>query len=95
MTYYRNSRPNKESTLLGTFYEWNGCYYIGISIDLCETRDFPSVVVHETRHMVVAYLKEKKVIDLSKYTEEIAKGDDSNYNKVFNAAVKLYLASQK
>lgn len=76
--------------LLGTFHEWNNTYYIDVSVDLYD-RDSTliEVVAHETRHMVVEYLKDQKIINLEKYTEEIAEGNSYKYNELFDSAVRL------
>ena len=47
------------------------------------------IVIHETRHLVVEYLKDEKIIDLTKYTEEIAQHDNSYYNSLFNNGIYL------
>lgn len=85
--------PEEEITL-GTFHEWNGKYYIDISKDLYESGLLSQIVVHETRHMIVRYLYEKKIINLSKYSEDIARGIDSNYDGLFNNAVILLKKAQ-
>lgn len=78
-----------EEILLGTFHEWNGVYYINISIDLYKDSLLDDIVIHETRHMIVEYLKDKKIIDLTKYTEEIAQRKNIYYNDLFNSGVHL------
>jgi hypothetical protein len=78
-----------EEILLGTFHEWNGVYYINISIDLYKGSSLADIVIHETRHMIVEYLKDKKIIDLTKYTEEIAQRKNTYYNNLFNSGVHL------
>lgn len=78
-----------EEILLGTFHEWNGTYYINISVDLYKSSLLDDIVIHETRHMIVEYLKDEKIIDLTKYTEEIAQGEDIYYNNLFNSGVYL------
>ena len=82
-----------EEILLGTFHEWNGVYYINISVDLYKGSLLDDIVIHETRHMVVEYLKDKKIIDLTEYTEEIAQGENDYYNNLFNSGV--YLLKEK
>lgn len=78
-----------EEILLGTFHEWNDTYYIDISVDLYKTSALGDTVRHETRHMIVEYLRDKKIIDLSKYTEEIAQEKNDKYNALFNNSVYL------
>lgn len=80
--------------LLGTFHEWNGKYYIDISVDLYKLYTLEEIVIHETRHMLVEYLKDKKVIDLSKYSEEIALNNNSGWNKLFDDAIYFLKKSQ-
>lgn len=87
-----NANPGEE-ILLGTFHEWNGVYYINISIDLYKGPLLDDIVIHETRHMVIEYLKDKKIIDLTEYTEEIAQGENTYYNDLFNSGV--YLLKEK
>lgn len=83
-----------EVILLGTFHEWNDTYCINISVDLYKSPILERIVIHETRHMIVEYLKDKKIIDLSKYTEEIAQEQDTYYNNLFDAGVYLLRQSQ-
>ena len=90
----KDDNPAKE-VLLGTFHEWNSKYYIDISADLNETSLLNYVVIHETKHLLVQQMKTKKIIDLTKYTEEIARGNDSYYNELFDGAVHLLKLSQK
>ena len=78
-----------EEILLGTFHEWNGKYYIDISVDLYKLYTLDEIVIHETRHMLVDYLKDKNIINLSKYSEDIAQEKNIYYNKIFNYAIKL------
>lgn len=78
-----------EEILLGTFHEWNDTYYIDISVDLYKTSALSDTVRHETRHMIVEYLRDKKIIDLSKYTEEIAQEKNDRYDALFNSSVYL------
>lgn len=85
--------PEEEITL-GTFHEWNSVYYIDISKDLYESSLLGQIVIHETRHMLVRYLYEQKIINLSKYSEDIARGIDSNYDGLFNNAVILLKKAQ-
>lgn len=86
--YNVKNNPNKD-VLLGTFHEWNDTYYINISIDLFKTSILHETVIHETRHMLVEYLKDKDIIDLTKYTEEIAQGENEKYNTLFNSGMSL------
>ena len=83
-----------DAVLLGTFHEWNNAYYIEISIDLIRKGSLYEVVRHETRHMVVQELKNKKIIDLTKYTEDIAQEEDEIYNELFDYSVKLLKKEQ-
>ena len=39
--------------------------------------------------MVVEYLKDKKIVNLDKYTEEIANRDNEAFNELFSGAVSL------
>ena len=78
-----------EEILLGTFHEWNDTYYIDISVDLYKTTALNDTVIHETRHMLVEYMRDKKILDLSKYTEEIAQEKDERYNNLFNCGMYL------
>lgn len=78
-----------DEVLLGTFHEWNGVYYIDISVDMYKNKRLKEVVVHETRHMLVEYMKDEKIINLVKYTEEIAEGDNLNFNELFNIGINL------
>ena len=88
---YKNKgyKADPEEILLGTFHEWNGAYYINISVDLYKNSRLEEIVIHETRHMVVEYLKDKKIIDLTKYTEEIAQHKNSYYNNLFDSGIYL------
>lgn len=78
-----------DEILLGTFHEWNNTYYIDISVDLYKTTTLANTVIHETRHMIVEYLHDEKVIDLLKYTEEIAQEKNKYYNDLFDSGVFL------
>lgn len=94
--YNYNNKPNPdEQVLFGTFHEWNGKYYIDISVDLYKMYMFEEIVLHETRHMLVEYLKDKKIIDLSKYSEDIALNNDSCWNNLFDDAIYALKKSQK
>lgn len=79
----------EEMILLGTFHEWNNTYYIDISMNLYRTSQLEEVVIHETRHMLVEYLRDKEVIDLTDYTEEIAQNEDHYYDELFNSGIYL------
>lgn len=79
----------EDMALLGSFHEWNDKYYIDISINLYKMSSLQEVVKHETRHMIVQELKNKKVIDLTRYSEEIAQGKDENYNQLFSCSIEL------
>lgn len=83
-----------EEIVLGTFHEWNGKYYIDISVDLYKLYTLEKIVIHETRHMLVEYLKDKKVIDLSKYSEDIAQEKDSCWDNLFNDGIYFLKKSQ-
>lgn len=86
---YKNSY-DKEHNLLGTFHKWHNAYYIDINSDLLQNQDkLKSIVIHETRHLIVAYLKDKDIIDLEEYTEEIAEEINSYYNNLFDSGVYL------
>ena len=86
--YRRSSDDNH--IVVGTFHKWNDTYYIDISYDLInDNRELAVTVIHETRHLIVAYLYDKKVIDLLKYTEEIAQEKDTCYNNLFDSGVYL------
>ena len=89
-----NANPGEE-IVLGTFHEWNGVYYINISVDLYKGSLLDDIVIHETRHMIVEYLRDKKIIDLTKYTEEIAQGENTYYNNLFNSGVYLLKEKEK
>ncbi len=93
--FVRYQHENEDEVLLGTFHKWNNTYYIDISVDLYKSSLLDEVVVHETRHMIVAYLHEKNIIDLVKYTEEIAQEKNSYYNSLFDSGVYLLKESQK
>lgn len=82
-------KTNGPAVLLGTFHEWNGTYFIDISVNLYRMSTLPDTVKHETRHMIVQELKHKKIIDLTNYTEEIAQRKDDYYSKLFDNSVSL------
>lgn len=90
---YQDDDPDK--IVLGTFHKWNDTYYISISVDLYKTTSLNSTIIHETRHMIVRYLKDENIIDLEKYTEEIAQEKNEYYNNMFNGGVYLLRESQK
>ena len=83
-----------EMILLGMFHEWNDCYYIDISDKLYNGNMLSEIVRHETRHMIVQELKNKKIIDLTKYSEEIAQEKNETYNNLFDYGVKLLKEEQ-
>ena len=87
--YYKHNDVTDDKILLGTFHEWNGTYYIDISADLYKMNKLNEIVIHEMRHMIVEYLKDKKIIDLTKYTEEIAGQKDVYYDSLFDSGVYL------
>lgn len=87
--YSLTAYDEDEEVLLGTFHEWNDTYYIDISVDLYKTSSLNSTVIHETRHMLVEYMRDKDIIDLSKYTEEIAQEKNERYNELFNCGMYL------
>lgn len=84
-----------EEILLGTFHEWNNTYYIAISVDLYKTASLKNTVIHETRHMLVEYMRDKKNIDLVKYTEEIAQEKNTYYNHLFDSGIYLLKEKEK
>lgn len=83
-----------ETIVLGTFHVWNNTYYIDISVDLYKSEHLESTVIHETRHMIVEYLRLKQIIDLNKYTEEIAQRKNTYYNSLFNSGIQLLKEKQ-
>lgn len=83
------SKLSDDDVLLGTFHEWNGVYYIDISVDLYKSSQLIDTVLHETRHMLVEYMRDQKIIDLIKYTEEIAYEKNEYYNNLFNSGIYL------
>ena len=85
----------QQKVLLGTFHEWNDTYYIDILVDLREMHSLESVVIHETKHMIVEYLRDEKVIDLTDYTEEIASEKNIHYDTLFEQGVYLLKENQK
>lgn len=92
--YYKYNETAENEMLLGTFHEWNETYYIDISADLYKMNLLDEIVIHETRHMIVEYLKDEKIINLVKYTEEIASKKDCYYCSLFDSGVYLLKNSQ-
>lgn len=91
---FKKRKSGSETVLLGTFHEWNNCYYIDISANLYRMNMLYEIVKHETRHMIVQELKNEKIIDLTEYTEEIAQEKNEVYNNLFNCGVKLLKEEQ-
>ena len=91
---FKVRKSDPETVLLGTFHEWNNCYYIDISVNLYRMNMLHEIVKHETRHMIVQELKNEKIIDLTEYTEEIAQEKNEVYNNLFNCGVKLLKEEQ-
>lgn len=91
---YKYNETAEDELLLGTFHEWSNTYYIDISAGLYNMSLLDEIVIHETRHMIVEYLKDKKIIDLTKYTEEIASQKNSHYNNLFDSSVYLLLKEE-
>ncbi len=87
--HYRYNDSAEDDILLGTFHEWNNTYYIDISSDLYNMNMLNEIVIHETRHMIVEYLRDREIIDLTDYTEEIASEKNDYYNKLFECGVYL------
>ena len=54
---FKVRKSDPETVLLGTFHEWNNCYYIDISVNLYHMNMLHEIVKHETRHMIVQELK--------------------------------------
>ena len=84
-----------ETIVLGTFHVWDGVYYIDISVDLYKSDKLESIVIHETRHMIVEYLKATKIINLTKYTEKIAQFENTYCNLLFDNGVELLKKQQE
>ena len=63
-------------------------------MDLYKTSSLNSIVIHETRHMLVEYMRDNGVIDLNKYTEEIAQEKDERCNNLFNCGMYLLKEQQ-
>lgn len=94
--YKYNESDTVNDILLGTFHEWNGKYYIDICSDILLLEDMLNdTIKHETRHLIVDYLRDKKIIDLTKYTEEIAYEKNIHYNNLFDSGVYLLKQEQK
>ena len=91
---FKEHKSEPDVVLLGTFHEWNNCYYIDISVNLYHMRMLDEIVKHETRHMIVQELKNEKIIDLTEYTEEIAQEKNEICNNLFNYGVKLLKEEQ-
>ena len=89
---YRYTK-NSKYYYYGTFHEWNDKYYIDICANLTINsfyeKDLKNTVKHETRHMIVEYMKDKNIIDLTEYTEEIAREENDYYNNLFNSGIYL------
>lgn len=93
---YKPDKKDPDTIVLGTFHEWNNTYYIDISVDIMTLHDeLIETVQHETRHMIVQELKNKKIINLTKYTENIAQAKDETYIKLFDSSVKILKEEQK
>lgn len=88
-------KTSDDKIILGTFHEWNGIYYIDISIDLYQNSSLAGTVIHETRHMIVEYLHDKKIINLLKYTEDIAEERTEYYNNLFDCSVCVLKEKEK
>lgn len=86
---YRADPEKDGKEVLGTFHEWNNTYYIDISVDLYKDPSLIDTVIHETRHVIVEYLRDKGVINLVKYTEEIADRKNEYYDNLFDSGVYL------
>ena len=93
---FKKLNSDQDTVLLGAFHEWNGVYYIDISVDLYNIpQSLTKTVIHETRHMIIEYLKFKNIIDLTKYTEQIAQNNNSYYNNLFNSGIYLLKEEDK
>ena len=86
---YEYNKEIEDDILLGTFHEWNSTYYIDILSELYGMNMLYDIVIHETRHMIIEYLRDKNIIDLTEYTEEIARGDNTYYNNLFDSGIYL------
>lgn len=88
--HFKYNDKNEDRVLLGGFHKWNNTYYIDISVDLYRLSTLKETVIHETRHMLVEYLKDENIIDLTDYTEEIAESENNYYNNLFNSGIYLW-----
>lgn len=93
--HYTHNDKDLDTTLLGTFHEWNNTYYIDISERLYNSDKLSEIVIHETRHMLVKCLKDKNIIDLYEYTEDIAQENNYYYNNLFDNALYLLRTQQE
>lgn len=84
-----------DTVLLGSFHEWNNAYYIDISSNLYKMTRLYETIKHEVRHMLVQEMKNEKIINLTKYTEEIAQEKNEMYNNLFDYGIKLLKEKQK
>lgn len=87
--YRRGNSLEKDTVLLGSFHEWNNNYYVDISVDLYKMSRLQEIVEHEVRHMIVQELKNKNIIDLTDYSEEIAQKQNEIYDQLFSYSVEL------
>ena len=88
--HFKYNDKSEDEILLGTFHEWNETYYIDISADLYKMGSLKEIVIHETRHMLVEFLNDEDIIDLTRYTEEIAREENNYYNNLFNSGIYLW-----
>lgn len=93
--FIKQDNENKRLVILGMFHEWNGSYYIDIAVSLYKMKMLDEVVIHETRHLIVQELRNQKIIDLTKYTEEIAEEINPYYNNLFDNGVNLLKEKEK
>lgn len=89
------TKQDTDMVVLGMFHEWNGRYYIDIAVSLYNMRMLNEIVRHETRHLIVQELKNKNIIDLTQYTEEIADELNPYYNSLFDNGVNLLKEKEK
>lgn len=87
---FKYNDKSEDEILLGTFHEWNETYYINISADLYKMDSLKEIVIHETRHMLVEFLNDENIINLTKYTEEIAQGNNTYYNNLLDSGIYLW-----
>lgn len=87
---FKYNDKSEDEILLGTFHEWNETYYINISADLYKMDSLKEIVIHETRHMLVEFLNDENIINLIKYTEEIAQGNNTYYNNLLDSGIYLW-----